>query len=111
MSGNPVATATLQGLRARGVHLTVDDFGTGYSNLGTLRSAALSRLKIDPSFVGEITTGARDGDMIPAIIALAHSLKLKVVAEGVETAQQFDYLLRHGCDGYQGRFNRMAMTN
>jgi diguanylate cyclase (GGDEF)-like protein/PAS domain S-box-containing protein len=111
MSGNPVVTATMAGLRARGVHLTVDDFGTGYSNLGTLRGAALSSLKIDPSFVGEITTGARDGDMIPAIIALAHSLKLKVVAEGVETAQQFDYLLRHGCDGYQGRFNRMALNH
>jgi diguanylate cyclase (GGDEF)-like protein/PAS domain S-box-containing protein len=111
MSGNPIANNVLQELRERGIHLTVDDFGTGYSNLGTLRSAALSCLKIDPSFIGEITTGARDGEMIPAIIALAHSLKLKVVAEGVETAQQFDYLLRHGCDGYQGRYNRTALVH
>ncbi len=111
MSGNPAAIAALHALRVRGVQLTVDDFGTGYSNLGALRSAALSSLKIAPSFVGEITTGQRDGEMIPAIIALAHSLKLKVVAEGVETAQQFDYLLRHGCDGYQGRFNRVQLAH
>jgi diguanylate cyclase (GGDEF)-like protein/PAS domain S-box-containing protein len=111
MSGNPVAVGTLHALRARGVNLTVDDFGTGYSNLGTLRRSSLSHLKIDSSFVGEISTGTQDGEMIPGIIALAHSLNLKVVAEGVENAQQFNYLLRHGCDGYQGRYNRIALVH
>ncbi len=109
MNSNPAAIATVNALHERGVRLTVDDFGTGYSNLGALRNVALSRLKIDPSFIGEITADPHDGDMIPAIIALARSLNVRVVAEGVETAQQFDYLQRHGCDGYQGRYNNKPL--
>ncbi len=102
MSGDAAMLATVNTLRERGVQLTIDDFGTGFSSLSSLRRFPLSKLKINRSFIDDIVTEPDAPAMIPAIIALARSLKLKVIAEGVETAEQLDYLRRHGCDEYQG---------
>jgi diguanylate cyclase (GGDEF)-like protein/PAS domain S-box-containing protein len=102
MSGDAAILATVGRLRERGVKLTIDDFGTGFSSLASLRRFPLSKLKIDPSFIDDIVGEPGGAAMIPAIIALARSLKLRVIAEGVETAEQLDYLQQHGCDEYQG---------
>lgn len=92
----------LRGLKRRGVQISVDDFGTGYSSLAYLRRFPVDKLKIDIAFVRNITTHPDDAAIVLAIIEMAHSLKLEVVAEGVETAAQLSYLSRHGCDQVQG---------
>ncbi len=93
---------TLTRLHELGVCLFIDDFGTGYSSLSRLQNLPLHMLKIDKSFVANIDEHPRHARLIDAIIAMAHNLGIKVIAEGVETQQQFDYLIQRGCDCIQG---------
>lgn len=93
---------TLEELKGLGVRISVDDFGTGYSSFGYLRRLPIDTLKIDQSFVRDIMTDSDDAKIITAITAIAHSLRLSVVAEGVETSEQLAFLRKHRCDRAQG---------
>ncbi|WP_246311999.1 EAL domain-containing protein [Pseudaquabacterium terrae] len=110
MSDPEAAARTLRNLRSFGVRLSVDDFGTGYSSLSHLKRFALDTLKIDRTFVRDVTVDADDAAITVAIIELAHRLKLKVVAEGVETREQLDFLRAHQCDEVQGFYFAKPMT-
>ncbi|WP_426210394.1 bifunctional diguanylate cyclase/phosphodiesterase [Massilia sp. TWP1-3-3] len=104
MSDVTTAVEVLHGMKSLGVNLSIDDFGTGYSSLSYLSRFPIDVLKIDRSFVSDIASDASDAAIVASIIALAHNLKLSVIAEGVETAEQLDYLRRHGCDEMQGYY-------
>ncbi|WP_426192631.1 sensor domain-containing protein [Massilia sp. DWR3-1-1] len=110
MDPEPATIATIDALRRRGVQLTVDDFGTGYSSLSSLRRFPLSKLKIDRSFIDDLMRGPVERSVIPAIIAVARSLKLRVIAEGVEHETQLRYLAEQGCDAYQGFYASAASS-
>lgn len=92
----------LDSIRALGVTLSVDDFGTGYSSLSYLKTLPVDVLKIDRSFISDMLDNVDDATLVDAIIALGHSMRLVVVAEGVETPEQLAYLADHGCDTVQG---------
>jgi diguanylate cyclase (GGDEF)-like protein len=94
--------AALRQLKEMGLKLSIDDFGTGYSSLSYLTEFPLDELKIDRSFIMRIKEAGDRAAIVTAIIAMAHSLELSVVAEGVETVQQLDFLKAQGCDEYQG---------
>ena len=96
------ASRMLNDIRALGVKISMDDFGVGYSSFNHLRSLPIDSLKIDRSFVRDITTDHRDAEIVSAILAMAHTLNLKVIAEGVETKEQLDFLQCHNCDVAQG---------
>jgi EAL domain-containing protein (putative c-di-GMP-specific phosphodiesterase class I) len=94
--------AILQTVRERGVQVALDDFGTGYSSLSYLRKFPIDALKIDQSFVNHIDAAAGDASIVTAVISMARSLNLRVVAEGVETPEQLAFLQVHRCDQAQG---------
>jgi diguanylate cyclase len=102
MSNPEESIAILEQLSAMGVLVSVDDFGTGYSSMSYLRRFPIDKLKIDRVFISEVVSRPEDASIVRAIISLAHSLHLKVVAEGVETPAQLDFLQAAGCDEYQG---------
>ena len=102
MSQAASTASILQVVRERGVQVAVDDFGTGYSSLSYLRRVPVDALKIDPSFVRQITPAGEGASIVTAVISVARSLKLRVVAEGVETAEQLAFLQAHECDEAQG---------
>jgi diguanylate cyclase (GGDEF)-like protein len=99
----------LEELSRMGVLVSIDDFGTGYSSMSYLRRFPIDKLKIDRSFINDLTTNADAASIVKAIISLAHSLRLKVVAEGVETAEQLEQLRSLGCDQFQGFYRSAAV--
>jgi diguanylate cyclase (GGDEF)-like protein len=94
----------MEALKKIGIRFSLDDFGTGYSSLAYLKSLPLDELKIDRSFINDITTDAGDGKLVETIITMAHNLGLDVVAEGVETGEQLSFLLEKGCRLFQGYY-------
>jgi diguanylate cyclase (GGDEF)-like protein len=99
-----VIEAVLQELKSLGVRLAFDDFGTGYASLTSLRTLPVDALKIDQSFVRNVASGTDDAAIVIAMITMGRSLHLRVVAEGVETRQQLEFLLAHGCPEGQGHY-------
>jgi diguanylate cyclase len=99
----------LEELSRMGVLVSIDDFGTGYSSMSYLRRFPIDKLKIDRSFINDMATNADAAAIVKAIISLAHSLRLKVVAEGVETAAQLQQLRELGCDQFQGFYRSAAV--
>ena len=104
----PEVVQRLTQLKEKGATISIDDFGTGYSSLAYLRQLPLDKLKIDRAFVKDIPN-EDDGTIASSVIALAQALDLKIVAEGVETQEQLDFLKRHDCDQYQGFFHSRPM--
>lgn len=96
--------AILKELKLMGVHISIDDFGTGYSSLSHLKHFPIDTLKIDRSFVHDLATDPKEESIVSAVIVLAHSLGMDVVAEGVETAEELVILRKHRCDKMQGYF-------
>ena len=102
MEDAEITVANLLALRALHVGVSIDDFGTGYSSLSYLKRFPVTTLKIDRSFVTDVVTNSADRGIVRAVVAMAHGLKLNVIAEGVETKEQFAYLRESGCDALQG---------
>ncbi|MEP7132702.1 MAG: EAL domain-containing protein [Acidobacteriota bacterium] len=102
MEDAEITVANLMALRELHVGVSIDDFGTGYSSLSYLKRFPVTTLKIDRSFVTDVVTNSADRGIVRAVVAMAHGLKLNVIAEGVETKEQFAYLRESGCDALQG---------
>jgi EAL domain-containing protein (putative c-di-GMP-specific phosphodiesterase class I) len=102
MSNIQPTISLLSSIRELGVSLSIDDFGTGYSSLAYLKRLPLDTLKIDRSFIQDIPRCPQDMEIVQAIILMAHTLHLQVVTEGVETAEQYEFLKAYGCDYVQG---------
>lgn len=96
------AIETLAELRRLGVSIALDDFGTGYSSLSYLKRLPVDKIKVDKGFIRDLMSDTRDAAIVNSIIAMAHNLGMNVVAEGVETEAQHQFLLEHGCDSFQG---------
>jgi diguanylate cyclase (GGDEF)-like protein len=109
MSDPEESVKILEQLSIMDVLVSVDDFGTGYSSMSYLQRFPIDKLKIDRSFISEILTRSDDASIVRAIVSLAHGLKLKVVAEGVETREQLEFLRSIGCDEYQGYYFSAAL--
>jgi diguanylate cyclase (GGDEF)-like protein len=104
MDNSPELMSALHAIKALDVQLSIDDFGTGYSNLAYLNTLPIDTLKIDKAFIDNIVNPLNEAPIVNTIINLAKNLKLKVIAEGVETANQVQYLKSHGCDQIQGYY-------
>ncbi|HEY7674905.1 MAG TPA: EAL domain-containing protein [Burkholderiales bacterium] len=102
--------AKLEAVRRMGVRIAIDDFGTGYSSLGYLKRFPINSLKVDRAFVRDLPHSSDDIAITRAVIAMAHSLDMNVIAEGVELKEQFDALRKEGCDEYQGYLCRPPLT-
>jgi len=102
--------ATLRGLRALGVHLTIDDFGMASSSLRHLKQMSIDALKIDRCFIAGVDSDAADAAVVHSIIHLAQDFRLQVIAEGVESEAQLDFLRAQGCDIVQGDYCQPALT-
>jgi diguanylate cyclase (GGDEF)-like protein len=109
MSNAETSVALLEQLSELGVVVAIDDFGTGYSSMSYLQRFPIDKLKIDRSFISDVASNAGDASIVRAIISLAHGLRLKVIAEGVESEEQLGILRRMGCDQYQGFFRSAAV--
>jgi diguanylate cyclase (GGDEF)-like protein/PAS domain S-box-containing protein len=105
-----VTLAVLRELKSMGLTLAIDDFGTGYSNFTSLRQFGVSKLKIDRSFISDVATNPDDSAITAAIISMAKSLRLKVIAEGVENEAQMSFLRAHQCDEIQGYYFSKPLT-
>ncbi len=104
MQSEEFASSVLNRLKSMGIHISIDDFGTGFSSLASLKRLPIDVLKIDQSFVRDATTDPDDAALVMAIITLAHNLRLRVIAEGVETAEQLRFLQLLRCEEIQGDF-------
>lgn len=104
------AIAIMDAIKSRGIHLTIDDFGTGYSSLAYLKRFPIDVLKVDRSFVMDIPSDKTDMAITSAVIAMAHKLSMRVVAEGIETQEQLDFLRENGCDDGQGYLLSRPLT-
>lgn len=100
----------LKSLHALGVRIAIDDFGTGYSSLAYLRRFPVNKLKIDRSFISALTTDERNARLVDSMLQLGRSLGIEVLAEGVETPEQADYLREHGCETIQGYYISPPLT-
>ena len=102
--------SVLQELKEMGLNLAIDDFGTGYSSLSYLKQFPVNKLKIDRSFIRDLSIDSDDAAITSAIISMAKGLSLKVIAEGVETEEQMAFLRDHQCDEIQGYFFSKPIT-
>ncbi|MCL4432693.1 MAG: bacteriohemerythrin [Epsilonproteobacteria bacterium] len=110
MTNPEEAIVVLKAISEKGVLIAIDDFGTGYSSLSYLKRLPINKLKIDKSFVDGLPDNEEDAGIAKAVIALAKSLKLSIIAEGVETKEQKDFLIQNGCDNIQGYFYGKPMS-
>ncbi|MGH6952946.1 MAG: putative bifunctional diguanylate cyclase/phosphodiesterase, partial [Alphaproteobacteria bacterium] len=109
MEDTQVGHATLSRFRDMGLYVAIDDFGTGYSSLSYLKRFPIDALKIDKSFIRDLATDSEDAAITTAMIGLAHNLRLDVIAEGVETVEQMEFLKANGCDAFQGYVHSRPM--